>query len=263
MDSVRVANLEIAYRRAGAGPPLVLLHGAACDGRTWGPQLSGLTDRFDVIAWDEPGAGRSSDPPAGLDLPGYAAYLASFIGELGIGRVHLAGLSWGGVLAQELCLRHPELVGSLILADTNAGWKGSLSAAECEQRLELALAQAGVPPDAYAPAVPRLFGPTAAPELISRVAAIVAETRPASLRQTAIAMAACDLRERQAAIHVPCLLLWGEADARSPLCVAADLLERIPGATLVVLPDAGHMSNLEQPERFNAELRRFCGSVAL
>ena len=63
MEIVRSHGLEIAYRRAGAGPPLVLVHGAASDSRMWEPQLGVLADAFTVVAWDEPGAGGSSDVP--------------------------------------------------------------------------------------------------------------------------------------------------------------------------------------------------------
>jgi pimeloyl-ACP methyl ester carboxylesterase len=68
---VRAAGLEIAYDRVGGGPPLVLVHGGLADAREWRPQLAGLSDDFTVIAWDEPGAGRSSDVPADFGLAGY------------------------------------------------------------------------------------------------------------------------------------------------------------------------------------------------
>jgi pimeloyl-ACP methyl ester carboxylesterase len=262
MDTVRVGELEIAYRRAGVGPPLILLHGAATDGRSWTPQLTGLADSFDVIAWDEPGAGGSSDPPDDTDLAGYADLLASFLDALGLARVHLGGLSWGGVLAQELCLRHPSLVGSLILADTYAGWKGSLPAAECRRRLELALAYASAPPSDGAPQMPGLFGPDASPELVDWLAAIGSETRAATALRTATLLAACDLRGRQGEIRAPCLLLWGEHDARSPLEVAQSLSERIADSRLVVLAAAGHMTNLERPDEFNEAVREFCLPIA-
>ena len=262
MDSIRVEGLEIAYHRAGAGPPLLLVHGAATDGRSWEPQLTGLADSFDVIAWDEPGAGGSSDPRDDIGLGGYADALASFVAAIGLDRVHVAGLSWGGVLAQELCLRHPEVVGSLILADTYAGWKGSLSPEECRTRLELARAQAEDPP-AGALVLPGLFAPESPPELAEWLAEIGAEARPATLLRTSTLLAACDLGERQREIIAPCLLIWGEHDARSPLGVAESILDRIAGATLEVLPGAGHMSNLEQPDRFNEALRRFCLPIVL
>ena len=86
MEFVRVDGLEIAYERVGAGPPLVLVHGAAGDGRLWQPQLAALSDEFTVVAWDEPGAGRSSDVPAGFGLDDYANCLAALIQELDLGR---------------------------------------------------------------------------------------------------------------------------------------------------------------------------------
>jgi pimeloyl-ACP methyl ester carboxylesterase len=89
-----------------------------------------------VVAWDEPGAGRSSDLPADFGLADYADCLAGLIEGLAVGPVHVAGLSWGGTLVQELYRRHPELVATLVLADTYAGWKGSLPAEEVEARVE-------------------------------------------------------------------------------------------------------------------------------
>jgi len=63
VETVRAYGLELAYQRVGEGPPLVFVHGAAVDGRMWEPQLGDLADEFTVVAWDEPGAGRSSDVP--------------------------------------------------------------------------------------------------------------------------------------------------------------------------------------------------------
>ena len=80
METIEVDGLRIAYERAGAGPPLVLLHGYVGDGpTTWRPQLQGLGDDFTVVAWDAPGAGRSSDPPESFGMAGYAACLAGFV----------------------------------------------------------------------------------------------------------------------------------------------------------------------------------------
>jgi pimeloyl-ACP methyl ester carboxylesterase len=80
VDRVRLDNgLEIAYERVGAGPLLVFAHGAAADGRAWQPQLAALADEFEVVAWDGPGAGRSSDVPAGFTLADHADCLAALI----------------------------------------------------------------------------------------------------------------------------------------------------------------------------------------
>src|SRR5688572_16676207 len=126
VDVVRANGLEIAYERVGAGPPLVFVHGAAEDGRVWRPQLAALADEFTVVAWDEPGAGRSSDLPPDFGLADYARCLAALIEALALGPAHVAGLSWGGTVVQELYRHRPELVRTLILVDTYAGWKGSL-----------------------------------------------------------------------------------------------------------------------------------------
>src|SRR5215218_8328630 len=99
--TIRVAGLEIAYDRAGSGPPLVLVHGAAGDAREWGPQLAGLCADFTVIAWDEPGAGRSSDVPSDFGLAGYATALAALVETLDA-PAHVCGLSWGGTVTLEL-----------------------------------------------------------------------------------------------------------------------------------------------------------------
>ena len=79
------------------------------------------------MAWDEPGAGRSSDLPEGLTLAGFADGLAALIESLRLGPAHVAGLSWGGTVVLELYNRHPGLVATLIMIDTYAGWKGSLT----------------------------------------------------------------------------------------------------------------------------------------
>ncbi len=118
MEVVQANGLEIAYARAGEGPPLVLVHGAADDGRVWQPQLAGLADEFTVVAWDEPGAGRSSDVPEDFGLADYAHCLAALIEALELGPAHVAGLSWGGTVVQELYRHHPWLVATLIFADT-------------------------------------------------------------------------------------------------------------------------------------------------
>src|SRR5262245_26444253 len=208
--SVRVGDLELAYRRAGSGPSLLLLHGAASDGREWRPQLTGLADALDVIAWDEPGAGGSSEPPDAFGLADYAHALAGLTAALGSGPAHVGGLSWGGTVALELFRLHPGCVRSLILADTYAGWKGSLPEAECQQRLELALSQAGAPAGEFAAALPGLFRPDPDPDVVAECDAMMADARAGALARMATEMAACDLNYLLGRIDVPVLLVWGE-----------------------------------------------------
>ena len=251
-------GLEIAYRRVGDGPPLVFVHGAAEDGRAWGPQLAALADEFTVVAWDEPGAGGSSDLPAGFGLADYAQCLAALIEALALGPAHVTGLSWGGTVAQELYRHHPELVATLILVDTYAGWKGSLPEEEVRARVAGALAALQAPAEEFDPTFPGLFAGDPPAEFVPLLDDMAAAVRPESLRNLLFVMAEADQRDLLPSIAVPTLLIWGELDVRSPLSVALEFEQAIPDAQLVVIPGCGHVSNLERPHQFNDALREFC-----
>ena len=263
--SIRVGRgteLEIAYRRVGQGPPVVFVHGAAEDGRVWEPQLASLADEFTVVAWDEPGAGRSSDVPPDFGLEDYADALAALIEALDLGPAHVAGLSWGGSVVQELNHQRPELVATLILIDTYAGWKGSLPEKEVQARLDGARRMLAAPPEEFDPTFPGLFAGDPPPEFVPLLTQMAAAVRPESVRNQLHVMAEVDQRDLLPSIAVPTLLIWGELDVRSPLSVARQFEEAIPNAKLVVIPDAGHVSNLEQPEVFNEAVREFCRAHA-
>src|SRR5437879_8071585 len=107
MEQLEVGGHRIAFRRAGSGPALVLLHGFFGDSRVWRWQLEALSDEFTVVAWDAPGCGGSSDPPAGFRMADYADSLAGLIRWLGLDGASVVGVSFGGTLALELALRHP------------------------------------------------------------------------------------------------------------------------------------------------------------
>jgi pimeloyl-ACP methyl ester carboxylesterase len=258
LERVRVGELELAFRRAGDGPTLLLLHGALADSRSWRPQLEALSDELDVVAWDAPGCGGSADPPEGFGRTEYVECLAGFVASLELRRPHVLGLSFGSVLALELYRRFPEVARSLVLASAYAGWAGSLPPDEMERRIAQAERELELPParwvDDY---LPTMFGPPAPPEIVAEARAMMLDTRPAGMRAVLRAFGRADLREVLPRIAVPTLLLYGELDPRSPPAVAAELHAAIPGSTLVVLPGAGHDGNLEAPDAFNAEVRRF------
>jgi pimeloyl-ACP methyl ester carboxylesterase len=263
MDSVDVGGLTIGFERAGAGPPVVLLNGYVGDGpRTWRHQLDGLADEFTVVAWDAPGSGRSSDPPASFRMPDYADCLAGFVDALGLGRCHVAGLSFGGTVAIELHHRHPEVAASLVLAGAYAGWAGSLAPEEAQHRLDQALALADQPPDRLVAALaPTMLSPSAPAGARDEIAAVVSAFHPAGFRSMARAVAEADLREALTEIGVPTLLLYGDEDVRAAPAVAEALHAAIPGSSLVFLRGAGHVCCIEAPEAFNRELRRFLVAV--
>ena len=258
MEVVRANGLEIAYERVGEGPPAVFVHGAAVDGRMWLPQLAALADEFTVVAWDEPGAGGSSDVPTDFGLADYADCLAALIEALALGPAHVAGLSWGGTVALELYRRHPGLVATLILVDTYAGWKGSLPADEVRARVAHTRQMLAASAEQFDPTLPGLFAGDPPSEFVPLLEEMAASVRPASLETQLSVMAEADQRDLLPSITVPTLLVWGELDVRSPLDVAHQFERAIRDAELVVIPRCGHVSNLESPERFNQVVREFC-----
>ena len=260
-ELVEVDGLTIGYHRAGFGPPLVLLHGYVGDGlATWRPQIEGLSDELTVIAWDAPGAGRSSDPPDQLGMAGYADCLRTVIDRLGLDRPHVAGLSFGGALAIEFSRRHPAIPRSLILASAYAGWAGSLPVDVVDQRLNQAIVLADLSSDEFvATLLPTMFTERTPPALIDQFGAAMRTFHPAGFRAMALASAE-NLRDALPQITVPTLLVYGDQDVRAPLPVAEDLHAAISGSSLIVLPGAGHLCNLDAADQFNTAVRQFLRS---
>ncbi len=258
MEMIEVDGLRIAYERVGVGPPLVLLHGYVGDGpTTWRRQLDGLSDEFTVVAWDAPGVGGSSDPPESFGMVGYSDCLAGFVDGLRLERPHVAGLSFGGALALEFYRRHSAVPRTLILASAYAGWGGSLPADVAEQRLQQALVLADLSPEEFVGALlPTMFSEGTAAETVEAFGASMRAFHPVGFRAMARASAE-DLRDVLPEITVPTLLVYGDKDVRAPLTVAEDLKTAISGSTLVVLPDAGHLCNIEAPDEFNRTVRDF------
>lgn len=257
-ELVEANGLTIAYQRVGEGNPLVLVHGAAEDHRIWKSQVAALSDEFTVVAWDEPGAGGSCDLPEDLTLAGFADGLAALIESLRLGPAHVAGFSWGGTVVLELYRRHPELVATVIMIDSYAGWKGSLPTDEVLARVAGTHRMLDASPAEFDPTLPGLFAGDPSADSVSLLAAIAADVRPATLAQELDIMAATDLSDLLPHVAVPTLLLWGDMDARSPLSVARQFEESIPDTRLVVIAGAGHLSILERPDQVNDALRTFC-----
>jgi pimeloyl-ACP methyl ester carboxylesterase len=262
MERIDVDGRTIAFEKAGSGPPLVLLHGGISDSRSWRPQIEALSDAYTVVAWDAPGCGQSADPPESFRLPEYADTLARFVEAVGLDRPHVLGLSFGGGLALELYRRHPHVPRTLILASAYAGWAGSLPPEEVAERLERALRETRAPPKTWAAAyLPSFFGPAVSEAVLDETLAMIEDARPAGTIPMLKGFAEADLRDVLPRIAVPTLLLYGDADVRSPLQVAEALHREIPGSELVVLSGVGHCAQMEAPERFNAEVRRFLTAV--
>ena len=260
LDYADVHGLRIAFRRAGAGPPLLLLHGGLCDSRVWRVQLEELSDEFAVVAWDAPGCGASSDPPEMYRLPEYADCLAAFIHAVGLVQPHAVGHSFGGGLAaRRPAPRHPEV--AVLAGGTGLG--RSLPPDEVEARLQLALRIAELP-SAASPSPFRASFRTPWPPIWRRsFKVIMSEIRPVGTRVMACSFAEADLRPaRPASWFRRCFC------TATPMNVLRRMLPRrsMPASrpsTLVMLPGLGHESYLESPETFNAEVRRFLRYLSL
>jgi pimeloyl-ACP methyl ester carboxylesterase len=183
VERVDIAGISVAYRRAGTGPPIVLLHGAYQDSRFWSRQLAGLYDEFSLLAWDAPAFGLSDDPPASFTTDDYGDCLAGFISALSLHRPVVLGLSFGSVLALTLYWRHPDTVGSLVLASAYAGWAGSLPPEEVQRRLRQGTRELELPPEQILPAwIPTLLTPTAPQQLVDEVWAMMRDFHATGMR---------------------------------------------------------------------------------
>jgi 3-oxoadipate enol-lactonase len=234
---------------------LLLLHGIGSNSRSFRHQLADLSDRFTTIAWDAPGYGRSDDPAAPFTMADLADRAVGLLDDLTIDTAHVLGVSMGGVVAQLMYHRHPDRVSSLILCDTTAS-----ASTRAQQRLE-ALDRLGSRGMAEQRA-PQLVGPNAPQTLIAELTDIMAEVRPAGYRAAAIALGTTDLTARLSSLRVPTLVIHGEHDGVVPLPVGRSLADAIPGASFVLIPDAGHVSNQDQPAAFNAAVRKFLQALS-
>jgi len=172
------------------------------------------------------------------------------------------GLSWGGGLALELYRIAPTLPRSLVLASAYAGWAGSLPPDAVARRLDAYLTAARTPSrEALRGWGPGMFSESASEDLIAELIEISSNYHPGALADLARSFATTDLRTTLPTITVPTLVLHGDSDVRSPLTVGEALHDALPGSTLVVLEGVGHVSNIEAPDRFNTEVRRFLRSA--
>ena len=191
----------------------------------------------------------------------FADCLAGLLDAIGVSAAHVLGLSWGGTMALEFYRQRPAAVLSLVLADAYAGWTGSLGPEEAAARLARCLRESEMPPDEWVPQwVPEAFSGSAPRALLDEYAPIMADFHPVGFRAMSRAVTP-DFRDVLPLIKVPTLLLWGDDDKRSPLSAAEMMRDEIGGARLVVILSAGHVSNVEQPKLFNAEVRAFIGSI--
>ncbi|WP_328324971.1 MULTISPECIES: alpha/beta fold hydrolase [unclassified Streptomyces] len=233
------------------GPLLLCLHGIGSSSAAFAPQLAELSAYVRVVAWDAPGYAASPDPQGPLTLDGYADAAAALIEERG-GSAHVLGVSWGGVIALRLAARHPGLVASLIVADSSAGSGTDPAKAAAMRGRAAELATAG--PRAFAEQRgPRLVSGAAPKDLVRRVVDTMAgAVRLPGYGYAAEAMAAADLRTELTAITAPALVICGDHDRVTGVEASQLIAGSLHKSAYVIVKDAGHLANQEQPRAFNA-----------
>jgi pimeloyl-ACP methyl ester carboxylesterase len=245
---------------SGAGTPLVLLHAFPLDGRMWAPQVEALAGTYQVIVPDLRGFGAARDQAveeAGMDL--LADDLLRLLDDRGLDRVVLGGLSLGGYVALAFLRRHADRVSGLVLLDTKASADGDQARADRLKMAERVLAEG----NDFVPEVmlPKLLGQTSRehrPEVVEKVTALIREQTPEAIAGAQRGMAArAATTDVLATIEVPTLVVTGEEDVVTGPEIGRDLAAGIPGARFLLVEEAGHLVNLEQPEIVNEALLDF------
>lgn len=246
------ARVEVHTEQAGErGPLLLCLHGIGSSSASFAPQLAELSAHLRVVAWDAPGYAASPDPRAPLTLDDFADAAAEVVREYDTS-AHVLGVSWGGVVAMRLAARHPDLVDSLIVADSSAGSGTDPATARAMRARTAELAELG--PRAFAEARgPRLVSPDAPEDLVRRVVDTMASSiRLPGYGHAVESMAAADLRAELPSITAPSLVLCGDQDRVTGTGASQVLAGALHKTAYVIVKDAGHLANQEQPGQFNA-----------
>src|SRR5438874_866827 len=244
---------EIGFVDVGGGDatPIVFLHGVGSDKSVWHPQLAHFGQSRRAIAFDYPGYGDSDPAPSDTTRDDYAAAALSAMTALGVPRAHVCGLSLGGVVAIAIHDAEPARCASLILADTFAVHP------EGRAIYDRSLAGSRDLPAMATARVDLLLAQPADPEVRREVVDTMSRIDPAAYRIGAEAVWLADQRGRAAAIEAPALVLVGDQDYITPVDLSNELVDLIPDARMQVIAGAGHLTNLEQPDVFNAALGRF------
>jgi 3-oxoadipate enol-lactonase len=246
---LRVGGQDVAVRVEGPedGPPVLLAHGILANHRIWDGVAQRLAPRFRVIRYDLRGHGGSSAPPAPYTLEQLADDVPPLLDALGIRKAHLVGTSLGGMLGQQVGIRHGDRLLSLTIANSSAvqgapqAWTDRIAVAR----------QSGIAPLGE-PTLQRWFTPgflQAQPQEVARIRSILEGTSVEGFAGCAAAVRDLSQLEQLKTIRVPTLVIVGSEDKGTPPEQGKQMAEAIPGAQLAVLP-AAHQAAVEVPQAF-------------
>ena len=249
---------KLAYVDEGDGPALLFIHSLGANSYMWREQIAALKDRFRCIAFDCRGHGGSSYEGE-FTVPDAAADIKAGLDALGIETCHMLGLSMGGMIALDINARWPGLARSLIIADSFArprdGAEDRIYATQ-EAVAYLSMKEFG---NQYAG--DRLM-PTTAFDKLDELADAIAKVPAKAYVDTVRAIFTADYTDALGKVTAPTLVLIGADDDATPLPESEFMVERIEGAALQTIPSAGHLSNIDQPDAFNAAIAEFLDSQA-
>lgn len=258
-----INGVTLAYTDRGRGLPLVFLHAFPLNRMMWRPQEEALCSAFRIVTIDLRGHGESDAPLWHYSLEQAADDVWGLLDYLSVPQAVFVGLSMGGYILFALYRKQPDRVKGLVLADTRAQADTPEGRQGRFQMAQIAYTQG---PAAIADLMlPKLLSEETIQknaELVQQVRGMMEGTQISGIAGALMAMAErADSMEFLSQIACPTQVVVGECDVATPLADAAVMADRIPGAQLAVIPGAAHLSNLEQPDRFNNIVRAFAGGL--
>ena len=261
IDKLNAADIAflVAGSPSGPGkPPLICLHGIGGDATSFMPQIRGLAKSRRVLSWNMPGYGASA-PLADMDFASLCDRLCAGLDALGIERAVFVGQSIGGMIAQEMAIRHPQRVAGLVLIATVSAFGGrDDSFRDSFLAARLAPLDKGVSMAKLAEeAIPAVLGPAADNNTRRDAIAAMASIPESAYRQVLATLVTFNRREDQHRITCPCCLIAGAADDNSPARVMEKMAAGLPHATFHIVENAGHLVNSEAGDACNAIIADF------
>ena len=256
---VRVHSVRLAYSFSGDGPWMVLLHGWMCNRSFWRETVKPLVSHgFRCLRLDFRGHGDSEIPDSGYSIPQLAEDVASALESLGVRSTILVGHSMGGMVAQQLCLDRPDLVGKLVLVATIAADRGNRL---ISKRIEVECADWGFRP-AFNKHFPDWFSFHADPTRVAWARREMLRTPQRVALDLVRSYRRFDLTRRLGEIKVPALVIGCRSDDSAIPEESRILARKIPGASLEGLDECGHFPMLEHPEKLSQMLLSFAAGRA-
>lgn len=257
MNSVEANGITIHYTIEGSGPWVTLSHSLTTDLSMWNELAVALAPTFTVLRYDTRGHGKSSAPDGAYSFEQLAADVLDLLDALKIEHTHFVGLSMGGMIAQHLALLAPQRLHRLVIASSTSHVPPEAGPL-WDERIAIARSQgcAGLVEGTLG----RWFTPgfrAARPDLMARIAALIAATPVAGYVGCAEAIRRLDITDHLPAIAKPTLVVVGADDPGTPPAASEVIAAGIPGARLEIIPSASHLCCIEQPELFNRLIRDF------